>query len=83
VLAQGSFVALLGIGAGLAATPPMLKLFSRLLEQEVGGAWELKLSWGITWFAVAVALATSLLASGLPAWRSGRLRIVDELRKVV
>ncbi len=82
VLAEGFLVAALGVALGLAVAPATLKAFSKLLEAELGGTWLLELDARVTALAVGAALLSAMLASVLPAWRSGRLRIVDALRKV-
>ena len=82
VLGEGFMVAAVGIVAGLLVAPTVLTSFCTLLENRLGGSWELELDPGITAVAVVAALATSMLASAWPAWRSGRLRIIDALRRV-
>jgi putative ABC transport system permease protein len=82
VLAEGVLVASLGILIGLGVAPSVLKAFSTVLEDRLGGTWGLKLDARVTLGAIAAALAAAMFACGLPAWRSGRLRIVDALRRV-
>jgi putative ABC transport system permease protein len=82
VLAQGSLVTGLGITIGLCLAPAALDLFTKLLEEGLGGAWPLALSTPVTLVAAAVALVTGLVASAWPAWRSGHLPVVDALRRV-
>jgi putative ABC transport system permease protein len=82
VLAEGFLIAALGILLGLLVAPSVLDAFSGLMEKQLGGTWSLRLDTKVTLGAVAAGLGASMLASALPAWRSGRLRIVDGLRRV-
>lgn len=82
VLAQGLIVSTLGIGLGLAAIPSLLRAFSKIMERQLGGSWQLELDLGATLTAVAAALAAGMVASAWPAWQSGRLQIVTALRKL-
>jgi putative ABC transport system permease protein len=81
VLGEGCAVAAIGIALGLVGMPSLLRSFSGLMENRLGGSWQLDLDPRPTAVAAAVALAASMLASVWPAWRSGRLPIVDALRK--
>jgi putative ABC transport system permease protein len=82
VLVEGALVAVLGCAAGLAVAPSVLTAFAKLLEDRLGGSYELELNPLVTAIAVAVALLACMGASAWPAWRSGHLRIVDALRRV-
>lgn len=82
VLAEGFLVASVGILLGLSVAPAVLRAFSSLLEDRLGGTWGLALDTRVTLGAVGAALVAAALASGVPAWRSGHLRIVDALRRV-
>jgi putative ABC transport system permease protein len=82
VLGEGFTVAALGIAAGLLVAPAVLESLCTLLENRLGGFWELELKGGVTVVAAIAALAAGMLASAMPAWRAGRLRIVDALRRV-
>jgi putative ABC transport system permease protein len=82
VLVQGFFVAALGIALGLALTPTVLRASTQLLEDQIGGVWALELYPAETIITALVALAISMLASSVPAWSSGKLTIVDALRRV-
>jgi putative ABC transport system permease protein len=82
VLAEGFLVAAMGIALGLAVAPAVLDGFSALMEERLGGTWSLELDTGVTATAVAAALLAGMLASALPAWRSGQVRIVNALRRV-
>jgi len=82
VLAEGLFVAGLGILLALAVTPATLRAFARLMEEQLGGTWQLYLDGGTVTLAVATALLASLLACSVPAWRSSRLRVVEALRDI-
>jgi putative ABC transport system permease protein len=82
VLAEGFLIAALGILLGLLVAPSALDAFSELMEKQLGGTWSLELDAKVVLGAVAAGLGAAMLASALPAWRSGRLRIVDALRRV-
>ncbi|HTV17359.1 MAG TPA: FtsX-like permease family protein [Polyangiaceae bacterium] len=82
VLAEGLLIAALGVALGLLVAPSVLEAFSKLMEEQLGGTWSLELDVGVTLGAVGAGLLAAMLASAVPAWRSGRLRIVDALRKV-
>jgi ABC-type antimicrobial peptide transport system permease subunit len=60
-----------------------MSFFARAFERRLGaflGPFELDPRAAA--LAVAIALAGGMLAAALPAWRAGRLRIVDALRRV-
>jgi len=82
VLVQGFLVAALGIALGLALAPTALRASTKLLEDQVGGVWALELYPTETVITALMALAISMLASSVPAWHSGKLTIVDALRRV-
>ena len=82
VLAEGALVAVLGIGLGLAVAPATLRAFARLMEDQLGGTWQLYLDGKVVALAVGVGLGSSLLACLIPAWRSSRLRVVEALSEV-
>lgn len=82
VLAEGLLVASLGVGLGLAVAPATLDAFTSLMEKELGGTWELTLDAEVVLLAIVAAAVAAMFASALPAWRSGRLRIVDALRRI-
>jgi putative ABC transport system permease protein len=82
VLAEGGFVAVLGMALGLAVAPATLRAFAKLMEDQLGGTWQLYLDGQVVALAVAIGLGSSLLACLIPAWRSSRLRVVEALREV-
>jgi len=82
VLAEGFFVAGLGIVLALAVAPATLRAFAKLMEEQLGGTWQLYLDGGTVTLAVGTALLASLIACSVPAWRSSRLRVVEALREI-
>jgi putative ABC transport system permease protein len=82
VLAEGALVATLGIALGLAVAPATLRAFAKLMEDQLGGTWQLYLDAQVVALAVTIGLGSSLLACLIPAWRSSRLRVVEALREV-
>ena len=81
VLAEGLLVSSLGIAIGLAVAPAALRAFSKLMEDQLGGTWQLQLDVRVVAVAIAIGLGSSLLACCIPAWRSSRLRVVEALRE--
>jgi putative ABC transport system permease protein len=83
VLGEGFVIALVGAGLGVALATPIMKFFAQLLEKKMGGLLgNLDLQAGPVLLAVAVALGLGMVAAALPAYRAGRLKIVDALRRV-
>jgi putative ABC transport system permease protein len=82
VLGEGLVVTALGTLLGLVTIPAVLTAFSKLMEERLGGSWQLSMGWGGTVGAVLAALLGGVLASALPAWRAGRVPIVQALRKL-
>ncbi|HEY7955386.1 MAG TPA: ABC transporter permease [Polyangia bacterium] len=83
VLGEGFVVALAGVVIGLLLAPPILRYFAELFQKQLGaflGSFELDPKAAL--LASAIALAGGMLAAALPAWRAGRMRIVDALRRV-
>lgn len=81
VLAEGLLVAALGIGLAVAVAPATLRAFSKLMEEQLGGVWQLYLEPTVVALAVGGALVATLVACSVPALRSSRLRVVDALRE--
>jgi putative ABC transport system permease protein len=83
VIGEGFVVALVGVAIGVTLATPFMKFFGRMLEKNMGGfIFALDLRWQAVLLSVGVALALGMAAAALPAWRAGRLRIVDALRRV-
>jgi putative ABC transport system permease protein len=83
VIGEGFVVALTGVLLGVGLATPVLKVFAEVFQTYLGpflGNFEITTR-NIVW-AVSAAIAGGTLASGIPAWRAGRLRIVDALRRV-
>jgi putative ABC transport system permease protein len=83
VLGEGFVIALVGAALGVGLSAPIMSFFARAFERRLGaflGPFELDPRAAV--LAVAIALAGGMLAAALPAWRAGRLRIVDALRRV-
>jgi putative ABC transport system permease protein len=83
VIAEGFIVAAVAAAVGCALAPPILMFFADFFQKQVGAILG---SFGLSGFnvglAVAASLAGGMLASAIPAWRAGRLKIVDALRRV-
>lgn len=83
VLGEGFVIALVGVALGVALAPPIMRFFGQLFEKKMGGFLG---NFGLTLepvlLAVGVALALGMAAAALPAWRAGRLKIVDALRRI-
>lgn len=83
VLGEGFVIALVGVLIGVTLATPVIKFFGQLLEKQMGAflsGFDLRLEPVL--LAVGVALVLGMLAAALPAWRAGRLKIVDALRRV-
>jgi putative ABC transport system permease protein len=82
VMMEGAIVVFIGVVLGLAAMPAVLELFSKALEQRLGGSWQLELKLGSTLNAVSLAFLAGVLAAAWPAWRTRQVPIVDALKKL-
>jgi putative ABC transport system permease protein len=82
VLAEGVLVGAFGIALALAVAPATLRAFSKLMEDQLGGTWQLHLDVRGVGLAVGVGLGAILVACSVPAWRASRLRLVEALREV-
>jgi putative ABC transport system permease protein len=83
VLGEGFVIAAFGVALGVAMAAPVLKFFAQIFERLMGGflgAFDLDPK--AIALAIGVSLALGMLASVIPAWRSGRLKIVDALRRI-
>jgi putative ABC transport system permease protein len=82
VIAEGFIVAAAGVALGCSLAPPILGFFSGFFQEQIGALRGFQLSLVNVAFAVGVALAGGMAASAWPAWRAGRMRLVDTLRRV-
>jgi putative ABC transport system permease protein len=83
VLAEGLVIALVGAALGLILATPILKFFAQIFEKQMGGfLGNFDLQTNDVIGAVAAALTLGMTAAGLPAYRAGKLKIVDGLRRV-
>ncbi len=83
VLGEGFVIAAVGVIIGVAAATPIMHFFADMLEKAMGGfitGFDLRPS--TVGLAVGVALVGGMLAAALPAYRAGRLKIVDALRRI-
>jgi putative ABC transport system permease protein len=83
VIGEGFVIAFVGAALGVGLATPVLQFFAKIFQTYLGpflGAFELDLK--LVGIAVLVALAGGMLSAALPAWRAGRLKIVDALRRV-
>jgi putative ABC transport system permease protein len=83
VLGEGFIVALTGVIMGVTLAPPILSFFADIFQKNLGsflGSFELAPK--NVALAISVALAGGMLASAIPAWRAGRMKIVDALRRI-
>jgi putative ABC transport system permease protein len=83
VIGEGFVVALVGVVLGVAIGAPVVRFIGQWLEKQFGG-WlaNIQLQPGAIGLALAAAVLLGTTASALPAWRAGRLNIVDALRRV-
>ncbi len=79
VIGEGFVIALLGVVLGVALATPVLKFVGSQMGAFLVG---FDLHFQVVAVAVVVALVGGMLSSALPAWRAGRLNIVDALRRV-
>lgn len=82
VLAEGVVMASVGVVLGLVTLPAVLKGCSKLMEDLVGGSWQLDVDVTVLVLATGLAFLASMLASGVPAWLSSKRPIVNALRVV-
>jgi putative ABC transport system permease protein len=83
VLGEGFVIAATGVGLGVALAAPVLKFFAQIFQRQLGaflGSFDLDPM--LIGLAVGVALMVGMAASAIPAWRAGRLDVVDALRRV-
>jgi putative ABC transport system permease protein len=84
VLGEGFVIAAVGAAFGVALSTPILRALEQALSKTPMAAFFAGFSPSLMLMVVsaAVALAGGMIASVLPAWRSGKLRIVDALRRI-
>jgi putative ABC transport system permease protein len=83
VLGEGFVVAFVGALLGLGMAIPVITYLGIGLEKKMGGfLGDFSIELKPAMLAVAVSLLLGMLAAALPAWRAGRLKIVDALRRV-
>jgi putative ABC transport system permease protein len=83
VIGEGLVVAAVGALIGVGLATPILSWLSTLFAKYVPGfLGEFHLDGEAVVFAVVCALAGGMSAASLPAYRAGRLKIVDALRRL-
>jgi putative ABC transport system permease protein len=83
VLGEGFVIALTGVALGVGLATPVLKFFAQVFQTYLGpflGNFEISTKSVV--YAVSAALGGGMVSAALPAFRAGRLRIVDALRRV-
>lgn len=83
VLGEGFVVALVGVAGALLLAPPILRFFAEVFQRQMGNFLG---SFDLDPVALAVSVSFALLggmaAAALPAYRAGRMKIVDALRRI-
>jgi len=84
VLGEGFVIAAVGAAFGVALSTPILRALESALTKTPMAAFfaGFQPSVPLMLMSAGVALAGGMVASAIPAWRSGRLRIVDALRRI-
>ncbi len=84
VLGEGFVIAAVGAALGVGLATPILRALEQALSKTPMAAFfaGFSPSWTLMAVSAAVALAGGMFASVIPAARSGRLRIVDALRRI-
>lgn len=83
VLVEGFLVAATGALLGIGLATPVLKFCAEVFQRQMAAfLGSFALDPKMTALAVSFALLSGMLSSALPAWRAGRLRIVDALRRI-
>lgn len=83
VLGEGFVIAATGALLGVGLATPVVKFFSEIFQRQMAaflGSFELDPK--VIAVAVSIVLGGGMLSTALPAWRAGRLKIVDALRRV-
>jgi putative ABC transport system permease protein len=83
VLGEGFVVAATGVAVGVGLAPPILKYFADIFQTALGSfLGEFAIEPKAIALAIGVALIGGMVAAAYPAYRAGRMRIVDALRRV-
>jgi putative ABC transport system permease protein len=83
VLGEGFVMALVGALLGVLMAIPVITYTGAALEKSIGGfIGNIDVDPKNVVLAVAVSLGLGMIAAALPAWRAGKLKIVDALRRV-
>lgn len=82
VVVEGFVIAALGAAVGLALAVPIHEFVLTIFEGDLGTLGDFTLEPFTVVMAVVVTLISAMLASAIPAWRAGRLRLADALRRV-
>jgi putative ABC transport system permease protein len=83
VLGEGFVIAAVGAAVGVLLAAPVLRYVGQLLEKAMGGfIGDFGMQLQPVVLSIAAALVLGMLAAAIPAWRAGRLNIVDALRRV-
>jgi putative ABC transport system permease protein len=83
VIGEGFVVSLTGAALGVALSVPILKTFADFFQKMMGnflGSFDVSIQ--AIGLATAAALVGGMIASVIPAWRAGQLKIVDALRRI-
>jgi putative ABC transport system permease protein len=83
VIGEGIVIASLGIALAFGMAPSILRGAGQGFAAIMGGfLGDFAIDPIAAVWAIAVALAGGTLAAAIPAWRAGRMRLVDALRRV-
>jgi putative ABC transport system permease protein len=83
VIGEGLVIAAVGVLLGVAMAPPIMKFFAQQFEKSLGSFFSVfELDPKLVGIATGVALLLGMVAAGIPAWRAGRMKLVDALRRV-
>jgi putative ABC transport system permease protein len=83
VLGEAIVVAALGVALGVGLARPVVHFFGATMVKQMNGfITDFRLKPGAIALAVIVPLVLGVVAAAAPAWRAGRLRIADALRRV-
>jgi putative ABC transport system permease protein len=80
LLTEGLLLAAAGGTAGLAVAWAAIRYFRASAPIEMPPGADVRMSWPVLAFTVAISVATALLFGALPAWRASRLDAIESLR---